>query len=144
MSTEAKCPFNHGASLPTTNQDWWPNQLKVELLHQHSAKSDPMGGGFDYAEEFKSLDYAALKAEQKFRAGRSTSLGRLILAPAMRFIKSYVFQRYFTCGKAGFIYSAMLAQYVFLTEARLYRLSLGKDAPPETLAGHRHEHKVGD
>ncbi len=61
MSTEAKCPFNHGASLPTMNQDWWPNQLKVELLHQHSAKSDPMGGDFDYAKEFKSLDLAALK-----------------------------------------------------------------------------------
>ena len=61
MSTESKCPFNHGASLATTNQDWWPNQLKVELLHQHSAKSDPMGGDFDYAKEFKSLDLAALK-----------------------------------------------------------------------------------
>ncbi len=63
MSTEAKCPFNHGASLPTTNQDWWPNQLKVELLHQHSDKSDPMGGDFDYAQEFKSLDLAALKKD---------------------------------------------------------------------------------
>ena len=49
----------------------------------------------------RTSTYAALKAEQKFRAGRRTSLGRLILAPAMRFIKSYVFQRYFTCGKAG-------------------------------------------
>ncbi len=63
MSTEAKCPFNHGASLPTTNQDWWPNQLKVELLHQHSTKSDPMSGDFDYAKEFKSLDLAALKKD---------------------------------------------------------------------------------
>ncbi len=63
MSTEAKCPFNHGASLPTTNRDWWPNQLKVELLHQHSAKSDPMGADFDYATEFKSLDLAALKKD---------------------------------------------------------------------------------
>ncbi|MEN9573153.1 MAG: hypothetical protein RL514_1008 [Verrucomicrobiota bacterium] len=63
MSTEAKCPFNHGASRPTTNQDWWPNQLKVELLHQHSAKSDPMGAGFDYAKEFKRLDFAALKQD---------------------------------------------------------------------------------
>ena len=62
-TTEAKCPFNHGASLPTTNQDWWPNQLKVELLHQHSSKSDPMGGDFDYAKEFKSLDLAALKKD---------------------------------------------------------------------------------
>jgi catalase-peroxidase len=61
MSTEAKCPFNHGAGSGTTNRDWWPNQLKVELLHQHSAKSDPMGGDFDYAQEFKSLDLAAVK-----------------------------------------------------------------------------------
>ena len=64
MSSEAKCPFNHGATAPaTTNQDWWPNQLKVELLHQHSAKSDPMGEEFNYAKEFKSLDLAALKKD---------------------------------------------------------------------------------
>ncbi|CAN5859505.1 catalase/peroxidase HPI [soil metagenome] len=64
MTTEAKCPFNHGAaSSGTTNRDWWPNQLKVELLHQHSAKSDPMGADFNYAEEFKSLDFAALKSD---------------------------------------------------------------------------------
>ena len=47
----------------TTNRDWWPNHLKVELLHQHSSKSDPMGGSFDYAKEFKSLDLAALKTD---------------------------------------------------------------------------------
>jgi catalase-peroxidase len=65
MSSESKCPFHHGASLTggTTNRDWWPNQLPVELLHQHSAKSDPMGRDFDYAREFKSLDYAALKCD---------------------------------------------------------------------------------
>jgi catalase-peroxidase len=63
MSSESKCPFNHGASLATTNRDWWPNQLNVELLHQHSAKSDPMGEDFDYAKEFKSLDLAALKKD---------------------------------------------------------------------------------
>jgi catalase-peroxidase len=72
MSTEAKCPFNHGAagSTPkqtagggTTNRDWWPKQLKVELLNQHSAKSNPMGGEFNYAKEFKSLDLAALKKD---------------------------------------------------------------------------------
>ncbi len=72
--TESKCPFNHGAPSATTqpkhaagggttNQDWWPNRLKVELLHQHSAKSDPMGGDFDYAKEFESLDLAAVKAD---------------------------------------------------------------------------------
>jgi catalase-peroxidase len=64
MSTESKCPFNHGAvGGGATNRDWWPHQLKVELLHQHSSKSDPMGEGFDYAKEFKSLDYAGLKKD---------------------------------------------------------------------------------
>ncbi len=63
MSTEAKCPFNHAAGGGTTTSDWWPNQLKVELLHQHSSKSDPMGEGFNYAKEFKSLDLAALKKD---------------------------------------------------------------------------------
>ena len=76
MSSEAKCPFNHGAgggtppqalnqptSGGTTNRDWWPNHLKVELLHQHSAKSNPMDPDFNYAKEFKSLDLAALKKD---------------------------------------------------------------------------------
>ena len=58
-----KCPFNHIAGVGRTNRDWWPNQLRLELLHQHSSKSDPMGGGFDYAKEFKSLDYKALKKD---------------------------------------------------------------------------------
>jgi len=56
------CPA-HGAMRPRTNRDWWPNQLRLELLHQHSAKSDPMGTGFDYAKAFKSLDYKALKKD---------------------------------------------------------------------------------
>jgi len=51
----AKCPFNHGASAPT-NRDWWPNQVNLKVLHQHSDLSDPMGKEFDYANEFKSLD----------------------------------------------------------------------------------------
>ncbi len=63
MSTESKCPFNHIAGLGRTNRDWWPNRLRLELLHQHSSKSDPMGKGFDYAKEFKSLDYKALKKD---------------------------------------------------------------------------------
>ena len=63
MSTEAKCPFNHAAGGGTSNRDWWPNQLKVELLNQHSSKSDPMGKGFNYAKEFQSLDLAALKKD---------------------------------------------------------------------------------
>ncbi len=65
MSTESKCPFNHGAGLTagTQNRDWWPNQLEVELLNQHSSKSNPMEPDFNYAKEFQSLDYAALKKD---------------------------------------------------------------------------------
>ena len=63
MSTESKCPFHHAAGGGTTNLDWWPNQLKVQLLHQHSRKSNPMGADFNYAEEFKSLDLAAVKKD---------------------------------------------------------------------------------
>ncbi|MCP5554993.1 MAG: catalase/peroxidase HPI [Verrucomicrobiales bacterium] len=63
MTTEAKCPFNHSAGRGTSNRDWWPNQLKVELLHQHSTKSDPMGKGFNYAKAFQSLNLAALKKD---------------------------------------------------------------------------------
>jgi catalase-peroxidase len=58
-STESKCPFNHGASAPT-NRDWWPNQVNLQVLHQHSDLSDPMGKEFDYAKEFKSLDLKAV------------------------------------------------------------------------------------
>ena len=55
------CP--HIAGVGRTNRDWWPNRLRLELLHQHSAKSDPMDEGFDYAKAFKSLDYKALKKD---------------------------------------------------------------------------------
>jgi catalase-peroxidase len=57
----AKCPFSAGAGR--TNRDWWPNQLRLELLQQHSSKSDPMGPDFGYAKEFNSLDFAALKRD---------------------------------------------------------------------------------
>jgi len=63
MDDITKCPYNHIAGVDRTNRDWWPNQLRLELLHQHSAKSDPMGEDFDYAKEFNSLDYKALKAD---------------------------------------------------------------------------------
>ena len=56
-STESKCPFT-GATH--TNRDWWPNQLNLEVLHQHSSLSNPMGEEFDYAKEFKSLDLSAV------------------------------------------------------------------------------------
>ncbi|MGA9529813.1 MAG: catalase/peroxidase HPI [Terriglobales bacterium] len=58
-NTESKCPFNHGASAPK-NRDWWPNQVDLKVLHQHSELSDPMGKEFDYAAEFKSLDLNAV------------------------------------------------------------------------------------
>jgi catalase-peroxidase len=67
--SEAKCPFNHGAvNKPvagngTGNRDWWPNQLKLNILRQHSSLSNPMGETFNYAEEFKSLDLAAVKKD---------------------------------------------------------------------------------
>ncbi len=63
MSSEAKCPFNHAAGGGTTNKDWWPSQLRLDLLNQHSSKSDPLGTNFDYAEEFRKLDYFALKKD---------------------------------------------------------------------------------
>jgi catalase-peroxidase len=62
-ATESKCPFGHMAGSGTSNRDWWPNDLRIDLLHQHSSKSDPMGRDFNYAKEFKSLDYAALKQD---------------------------------------------------------------------------------
>ncbi|WP_374310824.1 catalase/peroxidase HPI [Dongia sp.] len=61
---EGKCPF-HPATGGTSNRDWWPDQLRLDILNQHSARSDPMGQGFDYAEEFKSLDLAAVKQDLK-------------------------------------------------------------------------------
>ncbi|MFN8392067.1 MAG: catalase/peroxidase HPI [Bdellovibrionota bacterium] len=60
---QSRCPFKHTAGGGTSNRDWWPNQLKLELLNQHSSKSDPMGAEFDYAKEFGSLDLAALKRD---------------------------------------------------------------------------------
>ncbi len=63
MSDEAKCPFHRTAGGGTSNQDWWPNQLRLNILHQHSSKSDPMGQDFNYAEEFKSLDLGAVKKD---------------------------------------------------------------------------------
>ena len=67
MSDVSKCPVMHGASKSTaegtSNRDWWPNQLKLNILHQHTAKSNPMDEGFDYAEAFNSLDLEALKKD---------------------------------------------------------------------------------
>jgi catalase-peroxidase len=66
VTTEAECPFSGNASKPLAgggaqSRDWWPNQLRVDLLNQHSSKSDPLDQTFNYREEFKKLDYEALK-----------------------------------------------------------------------------------
>ncbi|MBD7921716.1 catalase/peroxidase HPI [Xanthomonas bonasiae] len=64
MNTEAKCPFNHSAAAEgTTNKDWWPKQLRVDLLSQHSSRSNPLGETFDYAKAFNALDLQALKRD---------------------------------------------------------------------------------
>ena len=65
---ESRCPVAHGSSeqhtnSATSNRDWWPEQINLSILHQHDTKSDPMGEDFDYSEEFKKLDYAALKQD---------------------------------------------------------------------------------
>lgn len=65
MSNESKCPFHQTAGGGTTNRDWWPDQLNLRILHQHSSKSDPMDPDFDYAKAFKSLDFQALKQDLK-------------------------------------------------------------------------------
>ncbi len=68
MASDGKCPFTGGvhkqsAGGGTSNRDWWPNQLKLNILRQHSTLSDPMDDSFDYAEEFKSLDLKAIKSD---------------------------------------------------------------------------------
>ncbi|MCC7477806.1 catalase/peroxidase HPI [bacterium] len=67
MSDTGKCPFHgnlqHSAGGGTTNRQWWPKQLRLDILHQHSSKSDPMGPDFDYAAAFSKLDYEGLKKD---------------------------------------------------------------------------------
>ncbi|MDD5403302.1 MAG: catalase/peroxidase HPI [Sulfuricella sp.] len=63
MSTEAKCPFVHKVGSGAPNRDWWPSQLPLEILHQHTPESSPMGEDFNYAEAFKRLDLAAVKKD---------------------------------------------------------------------------------
>ena len=65
-----KCPFHQGghdqsAGAGTTTRDWWPNQLRVDLLNQHSNRSNPLGEDFDYRKEFSKLDYYGLKKDLK-------------------------------------------------------------------------------
>ena len=68
LGAAGKCPFagaadKFAAGGGTSNRDWWPNQLRLDILHQHSAKSNPMAKNFNYAEAFKSLDLKALKQD---------------------------------------------------------------------------------
>ena len=63
MDNETKCPFSAKSHAGTSNREWWPNQLNLNVLHRNSPKGDPMGVEFDYAEEFKSLDLDALKKD---------------------------------------------------------------------------------
>src|ERR1700753_998079 len=63
MSNDAKCPLIHAAGGGTTNRDWWPQQLRLDLLSQHSSKSNPLDTDFNYAEAFRSLDLAAVKKD---------------------------------------------------------------------------------
>ncbi len=62
-TSAGKCPVMHGTAGAQSNKDWWPNQLNLKMLHQHSELSDPMGPDFDYAKEFKKLDLKALKKD---------------------------------------------------------------------------------
>ena len=63
MSSETKCPFHHTATTGKSNHDWWPEQLNLKILHQHSSLSDPMDQGFNYAVAFKNLDLATVKKD---------------------------------------------------------------------------------
>ncbi len=68
VNSEGKCPVMHGSNTKmgnrgTQNRDWWPNQLNLNILHQHAPKSNPLGYDFNYAEEFKKLDLKAVKAD---------------------------------------------------------------------------------
>lgn len=87
-----KCPFHQGhdrsAGAGTASRDWWPNQLRVDLLNQHSNRSNPLGEDFDYRKEFSKLDYSALKGSQG-AADRFTTVVARRLGQLCRFVYSY-------------------------------------------------------
>ena len=64
-SSAGKCPVMHGGSTSagTSAMDWWPDALNLDILHQHDTKTNPLGGDFNYAEEFKKLDLEAVKRD---------------------------------------------------------------------------------
>ena len=65
MSTQGKCPVTHGGNTASgsTNMEWWPEALNLDILHQHDSKTDPLGGDFDYREAVSSLDVDSLKQD---------------------------------------------------------------------------------
>lgn len=69
--SDSKCPFHHTAGSGNSNQDWWPNQLHLDILRQHSAKASPMGENFNYAKEFRTLDLKAVKKDLRELMTRS-------------------------------------------------------------------------
>ena len=89
-ASAGKCPVDHGQGAAKNaggdkrrhgNRDWWPKQLDVQMLHNNSAKSDPMGADFNYAEEFKKLDLAAIKADPRFEEMALLKYSRLSVQP---------------------------------------------------------------
>ena len=76
MSNSGKCPYNP-AGQGTANLDWWPNQLRVDLLNQHSERSNPLGDDFNYAAEFKKINYSELKGDIKKAMTRDITNGEL-------------------------------------------------------------------
>ena len=87
MASESNCPFK-GEVHAHTNRDWWPNQLNLQVLHQHSSLSNPMGEEFDYAREFKSLDLNAVITDLHALMTDSAGLVARRLRPLWRAVHS--------------------------------------------------------
>lgn len=78
-ASAGKCPFHrggvdHSAGAGTGSKEWWPKQLRIDLLNQHSSRSNPLGEDFDYRKEFSKLDYSALKGDLKSTVNRLTTV----------------------------------------------------------------------
>lgn len=89
-----KCPFHQGghdqsAGGGTTTRDWWPNQLRVDLLNQHSNRSNPLGEDFDYRKEFSKLDYYGLEKRSESPADRISAVVACRLGQLRRSVYSY-------------------------------------------------------
>ena len=94
MAATNNCPFNHTAGGGTSNQDWWPNRLRLEVLRQHSPRSNPLGEDFDYAKAFKSLDFDALKKDDGYAAAIETAPEQMLSSHAVkRFLGAFSWYR---------------------------------------------------